>query len=384
MALNNRNNDSACKCTTPKYTLVLNSQGPQGKTGPQGPSGFSPQVTVDNQTDTEYTLKIITSEGTITTPNLQGRGVPSNGQAGQYLVSNGNNTSTWQNIPMASDATPGLIAIADEDDITNSATDVAVNPEQLNNAIEPINTKLDDVVTLSTDQTVRGIKAFYSPTFAPASGKSYSALFFNEPVLISSGIELGDGLISNATINDVKPYILEYFNGSNEIYLGEHSQFPTTGNGIGNAALHIVPDNYNKQRGLYYTTTIDGARQEFRILDNSLITAGDNISITKNAFTGAITISSTGGGISEIPQATETTLGGIKASPKTEAQTQEVMIDTATGKLYVEPGGGTPTVIDGGNSSSTEIVFALPNAQASISPNGDSGGYIGSDDIIIE
>jgi hypothetical protein len=38
-----------------------------------------------------------------------------------------------------------------------------------------------------------------------------------------------------------------------------------------------------------------------------------------------------------VPQATEITLGGIKASPKTSNETQEVKIDSATGKLYSTP-----------------------------------------------
>ena len=41
-----------------------------------------------------------------------------------------------------------------------------------------------------------------------------------------------------------------------------------------------------------------------------------------------------------MPQATETVLGGIKAAEKTETDTQEVKIDTASGKLYVQSGGG--------------------------------------------
>lgn len=40
-----------------------------------------------------------------------------------------------------------------------------------------------------------------------------------------------------------------------------------------------------------------------------------------------------------VPQANATTLGGIKASAKTSSETVEVKIDTSTGKLYV-PGGG--------------------------------------------
>lgn len=51
--------------------------------------------------------------------------------------------------------------------------------------------------------------------------------------------------------------------------------------------------------------------------------------------------------IKNIPQANELFIGGIKASIKTEEETQEVKIDTETGHLYVKPSGG-----DGGGDYS--------------------------------
>lgn len=41
-----------------------------------------------------------------------------------------------------------------------------------------------------------------------------------------------------------------------------------------------------------------------------------------------------GGGITEIPQATDSTLGGIIAANKTADDTTECKIDATTGKLY--------------------------------------------------
>ena len=40
MALNNENNNDCCKCTTPKYELILNEQGPQGRQGEKGDDGL--------------------------------------------------------------------------------------------------------------------------------------------------------------------------------------------------------------------------------------------------------------------------------------------------------------------------------------------------------
>lgn len=71
------------------------------------------------------------------------------------------------------------------------------------------------------------------------------------------------------------------------------------------------------------------------------LTEGDNITLTVEG--NEIIISSTGGGgIAEIPQATETTLGGIKAKVKT-TESSEIAIDEITGKLYApgSSGGGT-------------------------------------------
>ena len=112
------------------------------------------------------------------------------------------------------------------------------------------------------------------------------------------------------------------------------------------------------------------------------VLAGENISVTGPDENGAVTIKSSiggkaidlsgladgyvlkydlasdkfvlgevgeGGGISEVPQATETTLGGIKAAERT-SESAEVKIDPATGKLFVPapdeaangiPAGGT-------------------------------------------
>lgn len=66
--------------------------------------------------------------------------------------------------------------------------------------------------------------------------------------------------------------------------------------------------------------------------------SNDVLTITKQDDT-TITFQGGGGTPYVLPQATSTTLGGVKASTKTSADTQEVHIDTATGKLYTQAGG---------------------------------------------
>lgn len=52
----------------------------------------------------------------------------------------------------------------------------------------------------------------------------------------------------------------------------------------------------------------------------------------------------------EIPQATATELGGIRASPKTSGETQEVKIDIETGKLYSTPPSAAQNGLPAGGS----------------------------------
>ena len=73
------------------------------------------------------------------------------------------------------------------------------------------------------------------------------------------------------------------------------------------------------------------------------LTAGTNIEITsENVINNTYSYT--------LPQATTETLGGIKANARTEEDTQEIKIDTATGILYTSPTGGT-----GGTDDYTEL-----------------------------
>lgn len=70
----------------------------------------------------------------------------------------------------------------------------------------------------------------------------------------------------------------------------------------------------------------------------------------------------------ELPIATTTTLGGIKAETKTDDDTQPVRIDTATGLLYTKAG-GVPEVINGGNASSIYNNLVINNISEQVDTN---------------
>ena len=135
------NTNPCCKCTTPQYTIQLNTQGPPGKQGIQGIPGVSPVVTVAVQSDTTYRLNITDANGTIETPNLQGRGVPRGGSVGSLLVKTGDADfdCTWQDaynsLPLATATTPGIVR---PDNVTTTVSGGILSAHLAVNFQEPL------------------------------------------------------------------------------------------------------------------------------------------------------------------------------------------------------------------------------------------------------
>lgn len=219
MTLNNENNNDCCKCTTPEYEIILGAQGPQGRQGEKGEPGFTPIISVKDNTDSNYTLNILTQDGQITTPNLKAN-LPVGGATGQVLTKNSANQDdcSWQNLPNATEEVEGIARLATETDFTTTE----------------------------------------------------------------------DSAVSETSI--------------------------------------VTPALFNS---------------ELKAQVNTFIVAGDNITTSVDGE-GKVTINAEAEAYS-LPQANATTLGGIKANPKTDDDTQPVNIDTTTGLLYTKAGGSVPS-----------------------------------------
>lgn len=360
MALNNDNNNECCKCTTPEYELILNEQGPQGRQGEKGEPGFTPIISVKDNTDSNYTLNILTQDGQITTPNLKAN-LPVGGATGQVLTKNSANQNdySWQNLPNATTEVEGIARLATEADF-EATEDSAVSDSSI---VTPalFNSKLakqtSNFVTLKDQQIITGEKTFTSP------------------IVTNKGISLRGNITARNPYNGINPNIVKYSNGLGNIILGETSQYP--GNNdmpMMNLGIEIRQNNMDNDAGLY-------AHREsnvYPLLDSSNVIAGSNITINKTA--NGITINADAEAYS-LPQANATTLGGIKANPKTDEDTQAVNIDPATGLLYTKA--GTPDIIDGGNANSVSTLVAQSSKVEATSPI-ENNGYVSVDNIKME
>lgn len=152
------------------FNFYINRQGARGRQGIKGEPGFSPVVTVNTNTAEAYILNIETESGVLTTPNLKSTPLNYIAGAGNYVMYDPSTQQIYNSdVPdelvlrtdLATVDNPGIIQIADAEDITDSATDVAVTPKQLNDAIAGVEGKIPtDYVDLTSAQNVSGIKTF--------------------------------------------------------------------------------------------------------------------------------------------------------------------------------------------------------------------------------
>lgn len=364
MALNNDNNNKNCKCTTPEYELILNEQGPQGRQGKKGEAGFTPIISVKDNTDSNYTLNILTQDGQITTPNLKAN-LPAGGATGQVLTKNSANQDdcSWQNLPNATTEVEGIARLATEADFETTedssvSNTTIVTPALFNTEFEK---KSTNFVTTDTVQSIKADKSFLG----------------NIVVAYNSSAQKGS-IVTNATINDDRIPIIEPYdvNGSFIIGAAKEGIYVDVQNGF-----DINNDWISGAQGVTYYEAGQKGKLVASFNIDKYVKAGDNVTIDKGSD-GSLTINSTGGGITEIPQANTTTLGGIRANPKTDEDTQPVNIDAATGLLYTKAG-GTVTYIDGGNAQTNEpAVLKVSNIDLGVYPTNNI--YSTNENITIE
>lgn len=342
MALNNDNNNKNCKCTTPEYEIVLNEQGPQGRQGEKGDAGFTPIISVKDNTLSSYTLNILTQDGQITTPNLKAN-LPVGGATGQVLTKNSGEQDdcSWQNLPNATEEVEGIARLATETDFTATedssvSNNSIVTPALFNTEFEK---KSTNFVTTDTVQSIKANKSFLG----------------NIVVAYNSPAQKGS-IITNATINDNSIPIIEPYDTYGSFKIGAAKE------GIDADAQNGFDINNNIFIGSQGVTYYENGQKGKIIASFNIdkyVKAGDNVTIDKGSD-GSLTINSTGGGITGIPQANTTALGGVKANPKTDEDTQAVNIDAATGLLYTKAG-GTIEYIDGGNAQTNEPAVSKVN-----------------------
>ena len=355
------------------FNFYLNRQGIQGRKGDKGETGFSPTITVLEQTPESYKLQITNEYGTIETPNLIGSfNATDNG--GTYVrYDREAKTMSLGELDSATVDKVGGIKISSDEDIQNMNTDTAITPEKLADALSIYLEAGTDNVSIVQDETTSKTKISVTD-----NGRRVYAIVaennrFTGDNTFTGKVNIAGGALTVDGVANLNKTTAQYLNDVNITRSGEVNAVSIKANGLRSDDIQTTE---NKK----YLTELDVDNQTIQVVNGKLhanldelgnevddlsgrvtvneadiatmktslsmkqtkLTAGDNITLT-DLSDGTVRIDSTGGGgTGDIPIATTTTAGKVKPDGKTITITDDGTISATS---------STPTVIDGGDST---------------------------------
>ena len=140
------------------FNFFLNRQGIQGRKGDKGDAGFTPTISVSEQTLNSYKLKITNEYNEFETPNLIGNlGVTDNG--GTYLrYDPTTGTVSTGEIDGATTEVVGGVRKSTDADLTNLSADTAVTPANVADMLPLLLEAGTDNVTITQDEATSKTK----------------------------------------------------------------------------------------------------------------------------------------------------------------------------------------------------------------------------------
>ena len=330
-----------------EFRYYLNRQGARGPQGPQGEKGFSPDISVEKDTLSEYVLRITNEGGYFLTTNLREH---KEDRGGTYIrYDRGTGVMYAGDADYASTEKYGMVRLAREEDLLTQEESLAVSSAILNGYLEKyyLNKVNGDAVT--GDVYFRGRTGFTQPILVEGLKGDNEKQYLTRSDTSTA--------IGSLTIPDDDSRLTQ---GSKEIaYTSDLTGFVTNA-GLNNAISNLVTLNTDQtitgtktfDKGVYLNSLLVGNSSTFgikRAKDTALldylmysndqltrfgrasartviqgtriqngsnknflvqgsVTAGDNISIEET--TDGIKISSTGGGAGDVTLAGDNSFTG--------------------------------------------------------------------------
>lgn len=375
------------------FNFFLNRQGIQGRKGDKGDAGFTPTISVSEQTLNSYKLKITNEYNEFETPNLIGNlGVADNG--GTYLRYDPvTGTVSTGEIDGATTEVVGGVRKSTDADLTNLSADTAVTPANVADMLPLMLEAGTDNVTITQDEatsktkiSVKGGGSGSGDVTAAGDNRFTGDNTFTGEVNIAGGALTVDGV---ANLNQATA---QYLNAVNITSSGEVNAVSIKANGLRSDDIQTTE---NKK----YLTELDVDNQTIQVVNGKLhanldelgnevtsltsdvtdltgrvtvneadisamktgkqnkLTAGANVILT-DLSDGTVRIDATGGGgTGDIPIATTTTAGKVKPDGETITITDDGTISAV--------GGGGATIND--STTTTTSVWSSSKTNTEIS-----------------
>lgn len=351
-----------------EFKFYLNRQGARGPQGPQGEKGFSPDISVEKDTLSEYILRITNEGGYFLTTNLREHKEDRGGTYIRYDRATG--VMYAGDADYASTEKYGVVRLATEEDLLTQEESLAVSSAILNGYLEKyyLNKVNDDVVTgnvsfkgrtgFTQPIHVNGLRGDNENQYLTRSDTSTAigslTIPDNDDRLMKGSNEIAytsdlANFVTNAVLNNtlIKYVTTDTLDSELSAKVGIDTTETITGektftkdvtiqgfnkaitlNGNGSAAGKIYVDKnfggiqiYGRESSTSSFDSIAYFNTKAASINTHLFIEGNRAFHTKNLVAGKgidfsevngiTTISSTGGGSSTLPIATKTTLGGV-------------------------------------------------------------------------
>lgn len=278
------------------FRYFLGRQGVRGPQGPQGEKGFSPDISVEKDTLSEYVLRITNEGGYFLTANLREHKEDRGGTYIRYDRATGKMYAG--DAELATTDTLGVIRIAKDEDFTGKAEDAAVTPAQVQDyttaKITEVNQRIDSLdannVKLTGDQAIDGRKVFRDRIESNyvytdhVYGSNSERIFINEDILAVGNTQKPTILYSKGagiTLNGNTDYVLT----QSRVTAGDGVAIEKTTSGIkisSNAPTNVVTTDTDQtitgaktfDKPLYLKYLLVGNSSTFgikRVADTSLL-----------------------------------------------------------------------------------------------------------------
>lgn len=263
------------------FNFFLNRQGIQGRKGDKGDAGFTPTISVSEQTLNSYKLKITNEYNEFETPNLIGNlGVTDNG--GTYLRYDPvTGTVSTGEIDGATTEVVGGVRKSTDADLTNLSADTAVTPANVADMLPLMLEAGTDNVTITQDEvtsktkiSVKGGSGAGDVT-AAGDNRFTGDNTFTGKVNIAGGALTVDGL---ATLNQATA---QYLNAVSITSSGEVNAVSIKANGLRSDDIQTTE---NKK----YLTELDVDNQTIQVVNGKLHANLDELGNDVNSLTGEV------------------------------------------------------------------------------------------------
>lgn len=281
------------------FNFYLNRQGPIGRKGEKGDTGYSPVISIKTNNKEEFILTVQNEFNSFDTPNLKEGFIPED-RGGTYVRLDQNSGLQYYGpADVATTEQEGVIRIAQEIEIQDRSEGVAITPSGVQDIIDEINPP--------------NRNEFENLQMQVASVESVADTNKSDIITLRSrDEELSTNILDNKTaIQNLESKVISDLDS--EISIRELRDTE-----IENALHDEVADRVNDVSNLQTQISNLPTKQDMQNIESKVdkkqnkLIEGKNINITSNPDGTATISASGGGGEGELLPATSTRLGGVK------------------------------------------------------------------------